>query len=1388
MKDWSILIASICVLLFIVGHQNVDAQEDLAQQAYAIFQQNCLNCHGQHGAFTEEIIIEYTALIENGTVIPGNPDGSEFYRRLIENTPEKPQMPWGQPPLTQEAIATIRQWIQAGATDWDAFPKPDSSFITPDEMLDTIDNHVQSLAPFDRAFSRYFTLTHLYNAGEGPEALHAYQRALSKLVNSLSWGREVINPQPIDREETIFYIDLRDYEWEIGINRWAQIEQEYPYNIEFESSTQTHLREKLANLRQEMNCEVPFVHVDWFLATASLPPLYHDILGLPETDRELEARLEVNVTENIRNAAGRRVWRAGFSDSGVSNNNRVVERHISRYGAYWKSYDFAGSVGTQNIFTHPLSFTHDGGEIVFNLPNGLQAYYLADARGNRLDAAPINIVSNPAASDPTVRNGLSCIGCHTEGMKTFEDQVRAVVEQNTNPPYDKVQALRLYAEKSVMDAFVDEDTQRYRRALEASGGVFGGIEPIQRFYEAFQGPVDARHAAAAVGLETEAFLQKIRGNASLQNLGLLVLENSTVKRDTWTSKFSEVVFALDFPAVSVTTPVVPQTERIFGSSVYIPDPNLRAAIVDALIKRGVRQAKSNQSSAAASAITTEEMVTLPGLVMTDKGIQDLTGIEFAVNLKGLEVEHNLISDLSPIAGLTRLNRIKIAHNLISDLSPIAGLINLTHLEIHENLISDLSSLASLVKLKSLDVTGNEITDLSPVAKLSDLRWFKSWGNPISDLSPMTELAELSYLNICGTKLSDVSPIKRLQGLSKLYLAYNWISDISPLAELTSLTGLNLTGNKVSDISPLAGLTGLTDLLLPQNTISDVSPLAGLINLEWLDLRGNSISDFSPLVGLVEKTIISRYNNPGTPRGGPKMEGPWLWVMVLGENLDGNTDLLAEASSGAVTERQIATNGATEGTAVGDSVWEWHKISPKGWNNINAILDSLEVGKDWDRTKHVVYGCVTLDSQQEQSTNMFVGSNDGVKVWLNGQLVHQRLVGRATNDYQEFFPLRLKQGTNVLLVVIDNIVPWSWSGFFGFEAGTEYTMLTPIVRFVSSETEIRVGDTFTMHLSAEDVTNLAGWQFDITFDSDILEAVEVSEGDFLKANGGTTFFQQGTIDNAAGKIAGLSAALISESGVTGAGILLSVTFSAKTGGDSQLALHKFQLGSSIGKVIEAEVPNLTITVEEQPTWDVNADGQISVLDLILVAQHLGSAAPANAKVDVNRDGVVSILDLILIAQHMGESTDSAAPLILAMNGIDGLDAAMIQAWIERAQVEDDGSVAFQQGIAYLQSLLALLIPEETALLPNYPNPFNPETWIPYQLSEPADVTLRIYAVSGSLVRTLALGQMPAGMYQTRTRAAYWDGKNGVGESVASGIYFYTLTAGEFTATRKMLIRK
>ena len=345
------------------------------------------------------------------------------------------------------------------------------------------------------------------------------------------------------------------------------------------------------------------------------------------------------------------------------------------------------------------------------------------------------------------------------------------------------------------------------------------------------------------------------------------------------------------------------------------------------------------------------------------------------------------------------------------------------------------------------------------------------------------------------------------------------------------------------------------------------------------------------------------------------------------------------------------------------------------------------------------------------------------------------------------------------------------------------MANPGVGYTFSQTPIHTGDTFTLDIRAENVSDLAGWQFDIAFDPAALEAISVSEGDFLKIDGGSTFFQSGSIDNAAGKIGGLSAARLSGGGASGTGVLLQVRFKAKSAGETELALDKFQFGSATGDNIPAGPHEIRINVEERlAAGDVNRDGIVSILDLILVAQQLGRRVPAGSPVDINGDGVVSILDLIRVAQGIAGSP--AAPAV----GAKSVDAAMIEAWIAQARLEDDRSIAFKQGIENLQKLLASLIPEETALLRNYPNPFNPETWIPYQLAESAEVTLTIYDINGQLVRRLAVGHQAAGMYQSRSRAVYWDGRNQLGESVASGLYFYTLTAGEFSATRKMLILK
>ena len=1588
-----------------------DAQQNLAQQASAIFQQSCLSCHGASGAYKEELLIDRTALVDTEVIIPGDPENSEFYKRLLGPTENGPQMPLNLPSLSPEAVETIARWIAVGAPDWDV--QHDINFITTDAMLDTIQTHLKSLDPFDRPSARYFTMTHLYNAGESPETLNDYRIALSKLVNSLSWKFEITNPTPIDKAQTIFHIDLRRYEWNTRTDVWPQIEQAYPYNIAFDPETQAGLLEKLTQLQTETGSTVPFVYVDWFLATASLPPLYHDILELPQTDRVLEAQLEVNVAGNIRNAPGVDVWRAGFNDSGVSSNNRVVERHTSRYGAYWKSYDFAASVGSQNIFTHPLDFTHDGGEIVFNLPNGLQAYLLVDANGTRLDDAPINIVSNPAASDPTVRNGLSCIGCHTQGMKKFEDSVRAAIEQDDNPPYNKEQALRLYSKQSVLDNLVAKDTLRFQQALEKIGGPFADDvsrqrffkqhenEPIQRFHESFQAPLSASDAAAAVGLETDAFLTQIREKQSLKNLGLqtLIDVNGTVKRDAWTSNFDQVISALNTPD-STLPPVVQRPELIPGQSVDIPDPNLRAAIAEALNK------------APGSPITVAEMATLRELDAEVKGIKELRGIEFATNLSYLNVRSNSISDLSPLTDLTKLRILNFVDNLVSDLSPITGLINLTSLDMPANSISDLSPIASLTKLEWLAINENSnISDYSPLAELINLRQFYSWGNPISDLSPLAGLTKLSKIDICGSEISDLSPLTGLTGLKELYLVENkisnvsplagltglirlsleqnnisdvsalagltnlkWLkltnnpisdfspleelaqttniltgevaipdphlraaiaetlakgdavfvsitaeematltnlpaqnkgirdltgleyainlenlyapdnqisdlsplselinlrvlniwnnpieslsaiaglsnlehitlvgdggipdisplaglvklrffltwgnpisdlsplsgltqleildicgseaSDISPLAKLTGLKELYLAQNRISDVSPLSGLTSLTRLSLKENKISDVSPLAALKQLKWLGLHHNSISDFSPLAGLPETTTISRAFNPGVPIGGPKIEGPWLWVTVPGEHLDSNTDLLADASAGTITEQQVAIHGVIQGKPVGNNLWTQGKIAPSGETNIVDMLDEVGSEINKDSNNRIIYGSVILDSPREQDTNMFFGCGDRVKIWLNGELIYQSLIWRRAANYHDFFPVTLKQGTNVLLVVIDDGQGYGWSGFFGFEEGAEYTVSTAStktrVEYVFSKPQIHVGDTFTLDLSTENVFDLAGWQFDIAFDPAVLEAVEVNEGDFLKEGGETTFFQRGTIDNTTGKITKLSSARLSEDGISGTGTLLSVMFTAKTAGQTQLKLENFQLAAITGVSIPAGPHEVVITVEGQlATGDVNRDGQVSILDMVLVARQFGKTVPPDSDVDLNSDGVVNIQDLILVAQHLGESTTSAAPSAIAIDASELLDPAMIQAWITQAQVENDGSLAFQQGIANLKQLLTLFIPEETALLHNYPNPFNPETWIPYQLAEPAEVTLTIYAANGAVVRTLELGHQPAGIYQDRNRAAHWDGKNELGESIASGIYFYTLTADTFTATRKMLIRK
>ena len=221
---------------------------------------------------------------------------------------------------------------------------------------------------------------------------------------------------------------------------------------------------------------------------------------------------------------------------------------------------------------------------------------------------------------------------------------------------------------------------------------------------------------------------------------------------------------------------------------------------------------------------------------------------------------------------------------------------------------------------------------------------------------------------------------------------------------------------------------------------------------------------------------------------------------------------------------------------------------------------------------------------------------------------------------------------------------------------------------------------------------------------------------------------------------------------------------------------------VTNIIETTAADRNALVNERA--DVNNDGFINTADLEAIDEFLGTIGQSDA--DVNIDGIVNIVDLVLVANviGLGAATAPAAQ----HRAIAPLTAEQVQRWLTEARLSGETSLAYQRGMRVLEQLLAMLTPETTALLPNYPNPFNPETWIPYRLAEPADVTVSIYTANGTPVKILDLGHQPAGTYQSRARAAYWEGKNAYGEPVASGLYFYTLTADDFTATRQMLILK
>ena len=203
------------------------------------------------------------------------------------------------------------------------------------------------------------------------------------------------------------------------------------------------------------------------------------------------------------------------------------------------------------------------------------------------------------------------------------------------------------------------------------------------------------------------------------------------------------------------------------------------------------------------------------------------------------------------------------------------------------------------------------------------------------------------------------------------------------------------------------------------------------------------------------------------------------------------------------------------------------------------------------------------------------------------------------------------------------------------------------------------------------------------------------------------------------------------------------------------------------------------------WDVNNDNTVNIFDLVIVGSNFGLPNPTVG--DVNGDGRVNIFDLVIVGSHLGERGAIASAPIANTIRLDSEAYQRLQNAIRALESIPDAAEVSNRLRAWLRHSQSER-PAQTQLLSNYPNPFNPETWLPFQLAHAAEVSIEIFDVNGRPIRQLQLGHLEPGRYTSTTRAAYWDGRNNDGDVVASGIYFYSLYAGQFQATRRMILLK
>ena len=519
---------------------------------------NCGQCHGP--ALTPDqakagmnYINDIDQLVTTGKIVPLDSAGSRVVQRMVKG--EMPPPSSGLPRVTDADIQTVASYID-NPVFWPKDVQPGDceakgQLTDFDTLFQTASSDLQRQDIKDQPFLRYVSLSNRFTAGVcAAGGLDKDREGLTKMLNMLSVNAVIREPQAIDKDKTLYRVDLRDLNWDraVSVNGknftdvWEAIAANNPYAVKF-------VGDQANDLEGDAKTDFPIMMADQMMDVAVIGNLYYAIINV-DVNQPLANFISNDLGIDLQaNLDDRQQLRAGTTKSRISRQDRLVERDDIevRNGALWQSFDFEANGANDSIFQDPFGFAPGGTEAIFTLPNGMLGFIIADANDAIQQDSDILLDTNQ--DNFRAVTAVSCSNCHSVGFIPVVDEVAPADLANARAlglNRDQVEQLQeVYASPQTFADQVKQDSQSFfQRALTQAGVATSGEDPVSSTWLRFDADVKLADAAGDLGLTPD----DLRDNLDLLNPVLSVLRTDTLDRDDFTAVYIDSLCILSKPA------------------------------------------------------------------------------------------------------------------------------------------------------------------------------------------------------------------------------------------------------------------------------------------------------------------------------------------------------------------------------------------------------------------------------------------------------------------------------------------------------------------------------------------------------------------------------------------------------------------------------------------------------------------------------------------------------------------------------------------------------------------------------------------------------------------------------------------------------------------------